>query len=90
MSAIETALAVSQRVRGCTHLSQIIIRTNMKITDHLKVEIQYLIEISALCSRFCKDHRKMKTYCTNVKSSYKHRHILVICRIHTASLIPRA
>ncbi len=36
MSAIETALTVCQRVRGCTHLSQIFISTDMQITDHLR------------------------------------------------------
>ena len=35
MSAIETALTVCQRVRGCTHLSQVFIRTDMQVTDHL-------------------------------------------------------
>ena len=90
MSAIKTTLAICQWVGRSSHLSKIIIRTDMKITDHLKIEIQYLIEISALCSRFRKNHRKMKTYRTNVKSAYKYRHILVICRVHSATFIPWA
>ena len=35
MSAIETALTVCQWVRGCTHLTQVFIRTDMQVTDHL-------------------------------------------------------
>jgi len=62
----------------------------MQITDHLKIEIQHFVEIPALCSGFGKDHWKMKAYRTDVKSSHKHRNILIICRIHTASLVPGA
>ncbi len=39
----------------------------MQITDHLKIEVQHFIEISALRSGFGKDHRKMKAYRTDVK-----------------------
>ena len=90
MSAVETTLTVRKRIGRRTHLSQIIIGTDMQITDHLKIEIQHFVEIPALCSGFGKDHWKMKAYRTDVKSSHKHRNILIICRIHTASLVPGA
>ena len=89
MTAIETALAVCQWVRGSTHLSQVFISTDMQITDHLQIEIQHLIEISALGSCFRQDHWKMKADCTDIETSDKYRCIFIICRIHTAAFIPR-
>ena len=89
MSAVETAFTVCKRVGGCTHLSQIFVSADMQVTDHFQIEIQNLIEISALRSGLCKDHRKMKAYRTNVKTSHKNRRIILIRRLHTATLIPR-
>ena len=90
MTTIETTLTVSKRIGGCTHLAQIIISTDMKISDHFQIEIKDLIEISALRSGFRQDHRKVKTDSTDIKSSYEYRHILIICRMHAASFVPWA
>jgi len=89
MSAVETTLTVRKRIGRRTHLSQILIRTDMQITDHFQIEIQNFIEISALRPGLGKDHRKMKTYRTNVKTAHKNRRIILICRFHAATLIPR-
>ena len=89
-AAIETALTVSKRVCRGTHLSQIFVGTDVKAPDHFQIEIQHFIEISALCSGFGQDHGQVKAYCSNIKSSYKYRHILIISRIHTASFVPWA
>ena len=88
MTAVETALTVSKRVRGCSHLSQVLIGADVEISDHLQVKIKNLVKISALCSCFRQDHRKMKTDCTDIETSYKYRLVILICRIHAASLIP--
>ena len=90
MSAVETTLTVRKRVGRRTHLSQILIRTDMQITDHFQIEIQNFIEISALRSGLGKDHRKMKAYRTDVKTAHKNRRIILICRFHATTLIPRA
>ena len=87
-AAVETALTVSKRIGRGSHLSQIFVGTDMKAPNHFQIEIQHFIEISALCSGFGQDHRQMKAYCSNIKSSYKYRHILIISRIHTASFVP--
>ena len=89
-TAVETALTVSKRIGRGTHLSQIFVGTDMKAPDHFQIEIQHFIEISALCSGFSQDHGQMKAYCSNIKSSHKYWHILIISRIHTASFVPWA
>ena len=48
MPAIKTSLTVSQRVGGGTHLPQIVIGTDMEITDHLQIIVQHLIKITVL------------------------------------------
>ena len=88
MSAQETALTICQRVGGCTHLTQISIGTDMELTDQFQIVIQHFVEVSALFSRFCQDHGQMQGYRTDIKTSHKYRLILVICRMHAASLIP--
>ena len=90
MAAVETALTVSKRIGGCLHLAQIIIGPVVKIPDHLQIVVQYLIEISALGSGFCQNHRKMQAHGTDIEASHKYGIILIICRMHAASLIPGA
>ena len=90
MTAVETALTVSKRVRGCSHLSQVLIGADVEISDHLQVKIKNFVEISALCSCFRQDHWKMKADCADIETSYKYRLVILICRIHAASLIPWA
>ena len=88
MTTIETALAVGQRIGGSPHLSQIIVRSDMKPADHLQIVVQHLIKICALCPGLCQNHGQMKTYGADIKSSHKHRNILLVCRIHPSPLIP--
>ena len=61
MAAVETALAVSQRIGGGLHIAQIIVGPFVKIPDHLQIVVQHLIKISALGTGFCQNHRKMLT-----------------------------
>ncbi len=62
----------------------------VQIADHLEIEIEHFVEIAALGSGFCQDHRKMKAYRSDVETSDKYRFIVLICRLHAAALVPRA
>ena len=88
MSAQESALAVSKRIGGSTHLSQICIGANVQLTDQIQIVIQYLIEILALFSGFLQNHGQMQGNCPDIESSDKHRGIILIGRMHSASLVP--
>ena len=90
MAAVETALAVSQRIGGGLHIAQIIVGPFVKIPDHLQIVVQYLIEISALGTGFCQNHRKMQAHGTDIEAPHKYGFILVVCRMHAAPLIPGA
>ena len=89
MSAVESAFAVSQRVGGCFHRSQILVSTFVQIADHFQIIVQHFVKITALGSCFGKDHREMQADSTDVEASGKYWHIFVVCRIHTASFVPR-
>ena len=89
MASVETALTVCQRIRGSTHLTKVIVCSLMQSADHLQIEIQNFIKICVLCTGFCQDHRKMQADRTDVETTDKDRHIVFICRFHTATLIPR-
>ena len=88
MSAIETTLAVSQRVGGCSHLTQVIIGADMKISDHLQIVVQHFIEIPVLRAGLGQNHRQMKADCADIETSHENRLIIFIRRLHAASLIP--
>ena len=88
MAAVEAALAVSQRVSRSLQLSKIGVGTDMDPADQLQIIIQNLIKIPAFLTGLCKDHRQMQAYNADIKTAYKYGRILLICRIHTASLIP--
>ena len=60
----------------------------MKVTNHLQIVIQHLIEVPVLCSGLCQNHRKMQTYSSDIKTTYKYRLVILICRSHASSLIP--
>ena len=90
IAAVETSLAVCQRVGGSTHFSEIIIRSLMEITDHFQIEIQDLMEITVLRTGFCQDHRQMQGNSSDIEASHKHRLILIIRRLHASALKPRA
>ena len=90
MAAVETSLAVSQRVRGCTHLAEVIVGPFVQIADHLEVEIKHFVEIAVLGTGFCQDHRKMKGNGSDVETSDKDRFVVLICRLHASALVPRA
>ena len=62
----------------------------MQTTDHLQILIEHLIEVPALRPRLCKDHRQMQADCSDIEAPHKYRRIILICRLHTAALIPRA
>ena len=88
ISAVETALAVCQRIGRCFHLSQIIIGSLMQLADQIQIVIQHLKERLSFLLRFCIDHRKMQTDGSNIESSHKYRCIFFISRLHAASFIP--
>jgi len=88
MSTQETALAICQRIRGRTHFSQISIGPDMQLTDQFQIIIQHFIKVFAFFSCLGQNHRQMQGYRTDIKTSHKYRLILVICRMHAASLIP--
>ena len=90
MSAVESALAVRKGISGGSHLPQIFIGADMEAADHFQIEIQHLVKIPALRSRLRQDHGKMKADGTDVETSHKYRHIILIRRIHSATFIPGA
>ena len=88
MSTQETALAICQRIRGRTHFSQISIGPDMQLTDQFQIIIQHFIKVFAFFSCLGQNHRQMQGYRTDIETSHKYRLVLVICRMHAASLIP--
>ena len=89
MPSVETTFTIGNRVGTGFHLSKVFISTLVNIADHFKVEVQNLIEVLTLFSCFCKNHGQMQTHCTNIETSFKDRLIIFVCRVHTATLIPR-
>ena len=90
MSAIKAALAVSQRVRGGVQLSQIRIRPDVEPADQFEIFVQHLVKIPVLMPCFRQNHRKMQAHGADIEAPHKYRRIILICRLHTAALIPRA
>ena len=87
---VKSTLTVSQRICRSPHIPQIFIGTDMQVADHFQIIIQHLIEIPALRTGLCQNHRQMKAYRTHIKTSHKYGLVILVCRIHAASLIPGA
>ena len=90
MSAVEAALAVSERVRGGTHLPKIFVGADVYTSDHLQIIIQHLVKIAALLTGFRQDHRQMQADSAHIEASDKYRLIVLIRRVHSPALIPGA
>ena len=88
MSAQETAFAICQRIGRSTHFTQIRIRSDVKLSDQIQIIIQHLVEIFILLTGFRQNHRQMQRYHADIKSSHKYRAVLLVRRMHAASLIP--
>lgn len=84
------------RLFGILHIIGNIIRKEIKmdvINEYEQVLIGNLPKIPPRLFQnepSAKYHRKMKGYGTSVKTAYKYRLIVFICRIHTSPFIPRA
>jgi len=88
VAAVETALAVGQRVGGGFHLSKVVVGPQVKLANQVQIVVQHLMEIPALLLRLCVNHRQMKADGTDVEPSHKDRFVLLVRRLHAAALIP--
>ena len=88
MSAKEPAFAIGKGIGRGPHLSQIRIGSDMELTYEIEIIIQHFVKVSSFLSRLGKNHREMKRNRTHIEPADENRHILIICRMHTAPLIP--
>ena len=89
MPAVETTLAVSQRVCRRAHLPQIGIGTDMQLPYQFQIIVQNLIKRPALlfCPRV--NHRQMQADNANIETPNKYGLVRRVSRLHAAPLKPR-
>ena len=89
MAAVETALAVCERIGGGTHFTEVRIGTDVQSADQLQIVVQHLMERTVFLLRLGVDHRQMQRYCADIPAADKYRLVILVCGLHAAALEPR-